>query len=379
MKLNKSSEKDKQDFPEGSIISHKYLVFLHNNRCAGNTVNESVFDYITEIGGALKANGKSFFKIGKSGEIRNTWEDFLAAAKQGEAVLYSGHLPFGCGSWIGEGTHYACNLREPTGRSASLLAFDQPDPGELDAWFAREWEPHNGMTKRLAGYHVVNGMACDGATGREICPAGEFVIDDAVFTQALENLENQIDVIIPQNRFTEGAALFEFTFGLPPLFSFTKVHYNQRPSVDYGAEGKRVLAELDEENEYDRALYARGMERFEEMYRPVEAFLAPYVRAREAIHDMLFVKGKGALTAEEVSSCINSGINAILRSGDAELALNVFELFIGHPNSEPAFRKSMAETAVQLFGIGVKDRVDGLVNEPFSFPDGKRRQFGHVK
>lgn len=344
------------------------VMFVHNRRCGGNVINECAYDY-HDKGQDLTDDGVlPIFKLGGFMEREHGWDDFLAEARRGRKRYYAGHFPFGAGRHVKGKVDYLTNVREPEARLTSLSKTwgNEAEVDDPDDWLRNNWEADNGMTRRLAGIGPLAGKAHDFVTGEDLCDEGAFKVTAEVFERAKANLQKGVAAIVVKERFVESLVLAEKKLGWPPMFSFAKVHFNPSPDIPVPAD-EGLIADIVAANDYDRALYAAAVAIFEAELKMADRETEDMIAARQAIDKMLHIPFLSVLEEDQVSDCINRGLNELITQGKKDVAIRVMTLFVGHPHPKEEFRQSLMAAVRQIGGKAEIEAVEYRYNYPYSF------------
>lgn len=307
------------------------LIFLHNFRCSGNTINMYF----------VQQTKTPIFKLGTHHDRVLTYGDFLQAGRQGGAQFYLGHFVYGAHRHLSGPARYFTNIRKPLARMVSgYLAFsDFQQP--LLPWLETHFEADNGMTKRLAGIGV---SPEDGVTPYDYIedrplPA-DFAVDEAVYERAARTLDACAGVII-QERFSESLVMFERNAGLNPLVCVSAMHFNRSLSLPLTAKTvpDDVRALMATKSAFDERLYARANARLDGYLAEQTADFHNDVRLRSILRQMLFEtpNTQGFLPAENVGQLLGKGLDLLVRAGAHEDVIGLCALLRHDPHSSPAF------------------------------------------
>ena len=343
------------------------VLFVHNRRCGGNVIGLSAEDYLNRTCDPGDDDRYPIFKFGPTYGRVNTWDDFLEEAPRGRKRYYSGHFPFGAARHIPGRVNYLTNVRDPEARLVSLSKSWGGGVEDPDAWLRTHWEADNGMTRRLAGIDPLRGKAHDFVNGRDLCEEGEFKATPEIFERAKVNLLENVAAVIVKEHLVESLVLAEKKLGWPPMYSFSRVHYNQTPQIDLPA-SRDLMVEIVEANVHDRALYALALSAFEDELRKADSETRDMIAARIAIDRMLYIPHRDILDMDEIVSLINRGLNELLSLGHRDVAFRVMALFVGHPFPGDSFRHYLMEDVVRR--IGSKEEIEAVeyrYHNPYSF------------
>ena len=239
--------------------------------------------------------------------------------REAENVTFRVHFPFGAARHIPGRVNYLTSVRDPEDRLVSISKSWGNDVEDPDAWLRNYWEADNGMTRRLAGIDSLRGKAHDFVNDRDLCEEGEFKATPEIFERAKANLLENVAAVIVKERFIESLVLAEKKLGWPPMYSFSKAHYNQTPQIDPPA-SRDLIAEIVEANVHDHALYALAVSACDDELRKADSETRDMITARKAIDRMLHIPHRDILTMDKIVFLINRGLNELLSLGHRDVA-----------------------------------------------------------
>ena len=201
----------------------KALIFLHNSRCGGNSVNNIL---------AEEFGTSAIFKLGQVGDTYYCHEDFIHAAEKGSQSLFLGHFCFGAHKFIPRPAEYFMCIRAPLSRVWSSFKSAMKPPGTtLRKFVEDDFDSTNGMVKRLCGFGFNDSLKClyDFASDRPL-PA-DFEPGKEHLDLALKHVEEWSPSVLFQEYMEESLLLLERHYQCRPLFSMRFQRFNQTPSI----------------------------------------------------------------------------------------------------------------------------------------------------
>ncbi len=203
-----------------SIFTHTWtgppLLFVHNQRCGGTSVNGRILDNYREV----------TCKFGKaiSGEGEIGIEQAGALLRKGKRSLYLGHFFFGFDRLLGRRLKVATNFRNPRARLVSTYRqFSMPGQSFAD-WLGRNPWHENHLVRQLAGP--------TGATGSTLSEVGAWIkarpITEADLDAAIRNL-GEVSFIFNCEDLERSIIMFERAYGTVPLLSAMGVRRHAAP------------------------------------------------------------------------------------------------------------------------------------------------------
>ncbi len=304
------------------------LVFLHNLRCGGNSLNYLFADTL---------GPDSFFKLGAVAGGSHTHKDFLKAARDDRTRFYLGHFCYGVHRHIRRPTEYFTVLRRPVDRLLSAYAITGARRGEnLADWIARTPDARNGMVRRLCGIGPNEDAGCLWDYVRE-CPVDErFEPGPEHLAMAREIVAARIPVVLLHERRAEGLVLLQRRHRLPPLISVTHAHYNETPSGwRIGRPDPRDVARLIAANRLDGELHETLRRREQARYAAMDETFHRRVAAMRAIAAIGHVTDRQEMAVAEFVDRLEAGLRHLTADGRSVLADDIADLLRGHPDLPP--------------------------------------------
>jgi hypothetical protein len=245
------------------------LIFVHIPKTAGTTLNR-IIDWEYNPLRVYSLNGR-YFRWAYHRLTR------LSARQLAKFRIFKGHMPYGLHRYLPQPARYLTILRDPIDRAISEYFFavtDQfhPDRQHVSQMtleeFVRSDPSNNTQTKRLSGQ--IKGY--------------DFLAGDctpAMLDSALENLDRDFELIGLSERFEESLALAKITFGWKiPRYGSFRVTKRRPPKSEIPESTRTLIADL---NQFDIALYRRGVALFEQKIEQYRDQLEPAITAvREA-------------------------------------------------------------------------------------------------
>lgn len=320
------------------------LIFLHNFRCAGNTVTGILSE---EFG------PDAIFRYGALGDEVADFNDFLTAARSGHHRLYLGHFCFGVHRHVPAPVTYITNVRDPVDRVLSHYAVQNSvRPCSLDDWLDNEFDARNGMVKRLCGFGYKEGeeKPHDFVTGRTL-PRG-FEVDDGHYRQAVENVESWDMQVIVQDLLVESLSLLQRRLGCRPLFSLFRQRYNQFPGKPAAA---AQISRIEDINRLDRKLYGRLWARATEYIAAQGSGFQEDVLVLKTLDRIVSQPGVNALGLDELMERLDAALSLLVQDRQFALVANLLKLILIKPNLH---RQVWINSARLLREIGQTEAAD---------------------
>jgi len=331
------------------------LIFLHNYRCSGNTVNEV----------CLRKFPDRTFKIGMVSEQEHTYADFVSLEDKDSIDLFMGHFVYGAHRHISRPAKYFTNVRKPLGRMISgYLQWSNFETPIVD-WLAAHPETDNGMTRRLAGIGPSPGNASaayDFTSDQEL---GEnFKVDDEIFERASATLDACVSVLITE-RFVESLVLLEQTVAFDPLIFIQAMHVNQSlPSPLTAQTAPQSLRDyVAEHSVFDAKLYDLACQKLDQALSPQSDAFWHKVRVRRMLEKMMSAPAQnGFIPTEQVPNLIANGLAQLVKSGLHADVVEVFDLLTRDCNADPGFLAQLRAFIDQLLPAGQKQLLEQLTS-----------------
>lgn len=312
------------------------LIFIQPSRTAGN----AFFAILQEAFGA-----SSCFKIGVSGDIYNTYQDFLMAAEKDALALYGGHFCFGIDRHIHRACDYVVSLRNPVERLLSRHQATCQQLGEnmdWSDWLENDFESNNGIIKRLLGiaFQDDESIIFDINEGSEF--TGSMDVGEGEMEAALDVLDTRVSCILFKDYFEESLLRLGNLFGMPPLFSMCR-HFINHAQTPTGEENypKEVVDEIRERNKHDIRLYERCLENFESFLIQQNGEFHEEVRIMKILSMVLMDSESQILDEDVLTGRFFNAVNGMMKAGHTDDAVAVISRFTCNPYINVPFHRGV--------------------------------------
>lgn len=330
----------------------KKLIFLHNSRCTGNSLDT----YIVEAFGY----GDKVIKSGEAGKDFHDYPYILENINNPNVRFVLGHNVFGLHRHVQDDFEYFTNVRDPVKRLISGYSAWVGEQGKtITDWLNHQsFELNNGIVKRLCGYGKLNNRVYDFTRDRYV--EDILVPDESFLEKAIRNIEKYHGTILFTEMFIESLLLFEERYGLLPLFSLTKNYYNQsKLKLAEDEVDPAVVEYIRENNHLDYQLYdyLKGNFIREIASRPKE--FHERVRIRKILSSMLKVPGKDILSGRNFEEAFYRGVNKLLFFGMIDELVEILKLIIAKNN----VTRPLSENIIHSVSAAIpKESIEELIH-----------------
>ena len=332
-------------------MKSKTLVFLGNNRSAGNMVNETLRYRLWQEGYV----DRQFHLHGRD---KARYADLIAADEINPHWLLTGHLTYGVHSLIGRKIDYFMNIREAGDR---LISKFQQWGGSADPekFISSDFDLDNSVTKRLAGYCLDENdqrYIFNLVEGRRVCRIEDFKVTEEIYQEALKNSQN-VTFTIVKERLAESLVLLEEFYNLPPIFCFRFFNFNRSSRrIKVSGEFTQFISEL---NVFDNKFYAQYDEALTERLNNANPDSKKTLEARVIAMNTIARIDKEFDTDTEANSIkkVLALSNDLFAKGKESLAFEVLYLILVNPSVNQSIRENLIAQVNNLPGSYEKDKL----------------------
>jgi len=331
------------------------LIFIQPSRTAGN----AFFAILQEAFGE-----SSSFKIGMSGDVYNTYQDFLVEAKKDAHDFYGGHFCFGIDRHINRQCDYVVSLRHPVERLLSRYAAtcrQQDEDMDWGDWLESDFESNNGIIKRLLGiaWQDDENIIFDINRGNEF--TGPMDVGEDELEAALDILDTRVSCILFKDHFEESLLRLGNLFAMPPLFSMRRQYINhaQTPTSEDNYP-KEVVNEIHKRNKYDILLYDRCLENFESFLDRQNDEFHEEVRIMKILSTVLMDFQSQIMSEDALMGRFFNAVNKMLNAGHMDDAIAVISRFTCSPYINAPFHRGILNL---LNGIKAGDALSAEIDK----------------
>ncbi len=326
-------------------------IFLHNFRCSGNSINLAIRNYFMG----------DHVKLGVVKEQVVSHSALLESCRIKQPKFILGHNVFGLHKQFDFPCRYFVNFRDPIDRLVSGFAtWSKVQYQDIIQYYQDHEERSNGMTYRMLGFgkNPDTGRWYDFHNNSSLKHLPQ--IDDSLFSEALENLNREVDAALISEHYCQSLVNFERQLSLPPLVCPQGMTFNQNKTfVETKHFSKQIIDILEEENRWDRQLYNEAVKLLNRQVSEQDDSFLDDVRIRQILDSMMKIKGTDVLDDQLVINKLKMGINTLLHLGMKQELVAVIDLFISSVSINQATARSIIEL---LNNVLDKDDLGRLTN-----------------
>ena len=293
-------------------------IFLHNFRCTGNALNLALRNYFMH----------DHVKLGVVNEKVYSHDEIVKQARARQPQFILGHNVFGLHRRFDFPCRYFVNLRDPVERLISgFVTWSKVQGQSLHDYYQTHEEQSNGMTYRLLGFGKRDQNLVDFNSDKAITAYPD--LNETLFQQAKDNLDEYVDVILLSELFTESVANMEHRLQLPALVCPQGIYFNQSKTfINAKHFPLREIDQLRENNRWDYELYQYAKTKLQAQLAQHDSTFWEAVRIRQLLTAMMKEPGVDVVDGTQVVTKLQNGLNTLLYLGMGKDLVPVISLFI---------------------------------------------------
>jgi len=324
----------------------KKLIFLHNFRCSGNVLNQSLKNLYGDI----------CLKNGMIGSKTIHYEEVIKLGNSKKIRLITGHNFYGLHRHFDEPCEYFTNMRKPEERLISGFLGWPEESKSLSNWLSQHPEANNGMVARLCGYGKNKDQwynYCD----NELMDAAP-TLTHLHLEKALRVLDEECGMVLFQEYQEESLMLFEQRYNIKPLINIQWAKFNRSTSFLTKQHFKKQdLEQLARQNELDNELYRISREKFESLLVKQPDSFFDKARVRKIFNTVFDLKGATQLDPKEIATQLEAGLNQLYNYGLIEELHAFVELVMQQSIFAAQFRQNLLTMILPLITKEVADNL----------------------
>ncbi|MGB0750082.1 MAG: hypothetical protein ACPGO3_15180, partial [Magnetospiraceae bacterium] len=304
---------------------------------------------------------EDWFKIGGVNDDFFVFDDFLADCAQAKRRFYLGHFCYGVHRHIPGDAVYFTNIRHPVPRLLSgYYGWRKSPDQDVRDYLQDHWEFDNGITKRLCGIgpREPESAVYDFAENLPLNSAP--VVNAEMFARAEARMKTEMAFVFVQEIFVESLVLFENRFGLPPLFSFSRAHWNQTEQQTVHRPDPALDAWILAQNPYDLALYEQARETLAAEIAALGEDQQRRIAVRKILDQMLRVPGQSFLASDAIKNAITGGLERLLNANRVRDFLDVICLMAAYPDLPPGFGDILIQWTIKFGSTEDAQRIKAV-------------------